>query len=179
MKVVRITMAWNWGGAKTFICSESQTIDEIAKANGFIEINGHVPCFIFKGRVLSPIFSLHLYQVKDGDTILAHLPKSRTYSPPIPKRNFFSRFSRLMEATTLAEIEAGETARIVDRDYTNWESVRTFPRVLAAMLSSPQEAATEDKQQEVTVIATGAEISEAPLPTLLPTRQSGRFLPCS
>jgi hypothetical protein len=170
MQVVKITMAWNWGGAKTFFCSESETIDEIAKSNGFTEINGHV---------LSPIFSLHWYQVKDGDTILAHLPKSRTHSPPVARRNFFSKFSKLMEATTLAEIEAGESARIADRAYANWETVRSFPQALAAMLRSRQEAATEDKQHEATVIAPSTGISEAPLPMLPPTGQPARFQVCS
>jgi hypothetical protein len=153
------------GGAKTFTCSESQMIDDVAKANGFTEINGHVPCFVFRGRVLSPIFSLHWHRVRDGDTILVHLPKSRTYSPPIAKRNFFSKFSTLMEATTLAEIEAGEAARIADRDYANWEMLRSFPRLLAAMLSARRDGGAERRQHDETVIAPSAGISDAPLPT--------------
>jgi hypothetical protein len=121
---------------------------------------------------------LHWYQVRDGDTILVHLSKARTYSRPIPTRNFFSKFSKLMEATTFAEIEAGEAARITDRDYTNSEVLRTFPQFIAAVLSSRHDAASTDLQMEHTVIAPSAGISDSPLPTIPPTRPRGRFEAC-
>jgi hypothetical protein len=177
MNTITIKMTWKWGGAKIITCSESFTIDDIATNNGFTELNGYVPCFICKGRILSPAFTLYYHQIKTGDVILDHLSMVQTQIPPLVRRQCFRKFSTFMAEHTMAQIQDEETAKSVDKDFLNWEMVRTFPIVLQEMLAKQEESEseteteteteTEPKSVEMTVVQHNREVSSAPLPILL------------
>jgi hypothetical protein len=167
MNTITIKMTWKWGGAKIITCSESRTIDDIATNNGFTELNGHIPCFICKGRILSPAFTLHYHQIKTGDVIFVHLPMVQTKILPLVRRQCFRKFSPFMTEQTMTQIQDEETAKSVDRDFLNWETVRVFPMVLQEMLTMQEESEAETKSVEMTVVQHSREISSAPIPTLL------------
>jgi hypothetical protein len=174
METITVKMSWKWGGAKEIACSEALTVDEVAQENGFGDIEGLQLCFVSRGRILSPIITLHGNKVQNGDTILVHAAKTRSQSLRVVRRQCFSRFSRLMEFGSLAEIRESEMGKLADRGHANWENFRLYPILLESMLKGKEEKSRKDsKEPSRTVIPTNAGISETPLPDLLKEKECG------
>jgi hypothetical protein len=107
------------GDAKIITCVELLPINDIATNNGFTELNGHVPCFICHGQILSPSFTLHYHQVETGDVILVHLPMTQTQIPPFVRRQCFRKCSPFIADHTMEQTQDEEIAKNVDRDFLN------------------------------------------------------------
>jgi hypothetical protein len=147
------------------------TIEEVAQENGFTGNSDQTLLFISLGRILSPEFTLHAHQIKDGQTIFVHLSKKSHLHPldPAPMLDF-PQFSSSRRFRTLEDIAEEELAKFIDRDFANLEVARSFPSILQELLGLMQKEKDKyqhKEPQEKTVIVTNTVISESPLPRLV------------
>jgi hypothetical protein len=166
MKQLVLGMMWKWGGAKVIRCTADMTIEEVAGANGFSEVNRTVPIFIYKGQILRPELTLQHYKIPSGAMIIAYIGFACPDVTPKYRPRFPFAWPR---AESIDEIKDKEMGRIADQDFRCWETVRAFPQVLKDILLDEERAEQEsDAQQEPeeTIVAPSHVPSDAPLPLL-------------
>jgi hypothetical protein len=83
----------------------------------------------------------------------------------MPQRELLDGLARPTKRCRIQLLEKNEIAKLTDRDYMNWECVRTFPAVLASMVKE-NEFMGASRPAERTVLAPSEGISDVPLPML-------------
>jgi hypothetical protein len=168
MQTICIKMAWKWGGAKTFTCPDTMTIEEVAEQHGFMDISETTPQFLSRGRILTPEFTLRAHHIHDGQTIIAYLPANVRPLKSGTRRE--SQCSCARGRYSHSYITGIESAKQADRDFHNWECNRAYPLALAELLRMIEK---EDEQSRIpssshtTVLAASANISDEPLPSAI------------
>jgi hypothetical protein len=167
MEIISVTFAWKWGGAKVVTCSDTVTLEEIARDHGFADISETPPLYISRGRILDPLFTLRALRIAHGQKIIAYLPASAR-----PRRPQQTRADlRAVRYWTLSDVEDEEASRQADQDFANWECSRAFPAVARDLLAvmeaeDARQTAEAEPEPAPTVLLPATQISEDPLPRL-------------
>jgi hypothetical protein len=162
MDTITVRMTWTWGGSRQVRCSKAQTIHEVACENGFLGVADRDPLFLSQGQILAAELTLHGNGVRDGQTVLAYLPRGACTCPV--DRGPFAGFPRFQ---SLPDIERLEAWRAADRTFANWEMECKYPLVLADLLHGVEAEEGEYLSTfvpQVTVVRPAAGISDTPLP---------------
>jgi hypothetical protein len=173
MNIISLKLTWKWGGAKKITCSDTMTLEEVARDHGFADVSETTPLYISRGEILDPIFTLRALEIADGQNIIVYLPTSaRSRRPQRSARDLWLPARRYR---TLRDIEEEEEARLADQDFANWESARAFPLVMKQLLTMIED---EEAEQTIetppmpTILMPSTQISEDPLPRLPDLRPS-------
>jgi hypothetical protein len=151
------------------------TLQEVAREHGFVASSGPHPIFIYRGRVLDPEFTLHFHHITDGSTVIAYVRRPRPQLGPRIPGPLHIRWALMAEPQTREEICADESARLIDRNFLNWEMRKDYPGVLDDILKAyeMEEAKAAPLSREETIVAPISEISDRPLPQLSGPRNVG------